>query len=173
MKKNWYKAILESENGFLTEEETKKAINEYNNPRDDEGYYSNLDIESLDKKTFFHPNYLGLISDDNKEIKEVYRTYRGDVEELVIVGFTEPMESLETSTLRFIDKNNNVIVPFLTIYHGVKQIEAEIPIKCEACENLNSLIMTTLLDTTKDYQGRIDLVSEELKGEQIKKELGV
>ena len=55
MKKNWKKAILESENGFLNEEETKKTINEYNNPRDDEAYYTNFGIEGLEANTFFYP----------------------------------------------------------------------------------------------------------------------
>ena len=173
MKNKWHKVLLDSVNGYLTEEETKKAINEYNNPRDDDKYYTNLDIEALDKKTFFYPIYLGQISDDNNELKEVYRTFRGEQEELVIIGFTEPRESLKTSTLEVVDKKNDITIPLLTIYHGVKQIEAEIPIKCETREDLSDLIMTTLLDCSKTYQERIVLVSEELKGEQIIKELGV
>lgn len=173
MKKNWKKAILESENGLLNEEETRKAIEEYNNPRDDEAFYTNFDVEELDKNTFFYPVYLGLITDDNKELKEVYRTFRGENEEIVIVGFTEPRENLKTSTLEIVDKRNGEISHFLTIHSGIKQIEAEIPIECELREDLNRLIMTTLSDTSKSYQERIGLVSEELKGEQVKKELGV
>lgn len=171
MKKNWKQAILGSENGFLNEEETKKAINEYNNHRDDEAYYTNLDIDELDKNTFFYPTYLGLITDDNHELKEVYRTFRGETEEIVIIGYTEPRESLETSVLELVDKRHSTITPLLTIYHGTKQIEAEIPIDCERRQDLSDLVMTTLLDNSKNYQERIGLVTDELKENQVKKEL--
>lgn len=173
MKKNWRKFILDSENGYLTKEETKKAIEEYNNPRDDDAYYTNLDIEELDKKTFFYPISLGLITDDNHELKEVYRVFRGEKEEIVIIGYTKPRESLETSEYEFVDKRHNTITHAFTIYHGTKQIEAEIPIECEGNQNLSSLVMITLLDNTKSYQERISLVSEELRGEQAKKTLNV
>ena len=173
MKKNWKKAILESENGFLNEEETKKAINEYNNPRDDEAYYTNFGIEGLEGNTFFYPISLGFITDDKNELKEVYRTFRGGIEEIVIIGFTEPRETLDASVLEVIDKRNGIATPLLTIYHGTKQIEAEIPIMCDKCKDLNGLIMTTLLDNSKRYQERISLVTEELKDKQVKKELTV
>lgn len=127
----------------------------------------------MESNTFFYPLYLGLITDDKNEYKEVYRTFRGEIEEIVIIDFTEPRETLESSVLGVIDKRNSTATPLLTICHGTKQIEAEIPIMCDECKDLNGLIMTTLLDNSKRYQERISLVTEELKGKQVKKELTV
>jgi hypothetical protein len=166
---NWRNSY--KKNCILSAKATKELIKKYNNPRNDSAYYSNLGIEELSNDTFFYPIFLGMTTNDDGQIKNVYRVHRGNKEEIVIVGFKAPTTELKTASLGVINKITGECDEYLTVYHGEKQIEAEIAINIEDDGNLSLLVMDTLSDYDKDYETRINELNDGLNRIEYRKTL--
>lgn len=127
--------------------------------REETRNYTNLRVSSLDEDTFYNPKYLGLITDTDNELCEVYRVTRtrDDREIYALIRFTKPIRELGFTHLDFYVGD---IPDSITIYHGEYMIRSEISITRE--DNLDLLVMETLRDKSKTLDERIELIVQEM-----------
>lgn len=127
--------------------------------KDKERNYTNLGLSDLDKNAFYNPRRLGLITDTDNELCEVYRVNRtsDEQEQYVIIRFTKPISELESTHIEF---KVGDIPDSITIYHGQYMIRATIDITRE--DDLNLLVMETLWDKSKTLDERIELIVQEM-----------
>lgn len=126
---------------------------------EEERNYTNLGVSTLDKKTFYNPKYLGLITDTDNELCEVYRVTRtcDNQEVYAIVRFTKPIQEVPFTHLEF---KLGDIPDSMIIYHGEYMIRSTINITRE--DDLNFLVMETLKDKSKTLDERIELIVQQM-----------
>lgn len=152
MIKSW-KSKYQKKHGEVYKEPISKTTPE------EKRNYTNLRVNTLAENAFYNPRYLGLITDTDNELCEVYRVNRtrDDQEIYAIIRFTKPIRELDFTRLEF---KLGDIPDSLTIYRGEYLIRSEIAITRE--DDLNLLVMETLRDKSKSLDERIELIVQEM-----------
>lgn len=156
MGKNW-KNNYKKKYGIEYENIKESTLEKTNS----EIYYTNLGVNELPVDTYHNAIYMGLITDEDNELCELYRVFKDEVEIYAIVSFEKKKSEYKSSIIQIVNKNDDVIDQMI-ITHGKKILRAEIVSNKPLSKETDKLIHEIMNDKTKTLNERISIAVEEI-----------